>query len=278
MSKLLLVDGHNLLFQMYYGMPNSVKRGGVELRGVIGFLGALHKILAMVRPTHAAVFFDSEDAGDRRALLPEYKANRPDWSAMPEEETPFPSLPYIYDALACEEIACKEIHGCEVDDVMAAYAKNCLQNEEMILSSWDSDYFQLVTDRVKILRYRGEDSAICDAETVEARCGVPPKFYADWKALVGDPSDNIRGADKVGPKTAAELIRTYGGLEEILAHKEQIARPKLRAAIAEAEERLLRNASLIRLSGDAPLPFSREEMPAPTRTYRTSDLLSMIGL
>ena len=123
MERLLIVDGHNLLFQMFYGMPaRIINENGVSIGGTLGFVGALLKIIRMTQPTHAVVLFDSEAGSGRTELNPEYKANRTDFSDMPEEETPFSQLPYIYAALDSIGMAHAEAVGYEVDDIVASYA------------------------------------------------------------------------------------------------------------------------------------------------------------
>ena len=100
MEKLLIVDGSNLLFQMFYGMPSRiVNKEGKAIHGTVGFIGALLKTVCMNSPTHVVVLFDGEHHNDRKEVDEAYKANRPDFSLMPEEETPFSQLPDIYRAL-----------------------------------------------------------------------------------------------------------------------------------------------------------------------------------
>ena len=98
MEKLLLIDGSNLLFQMFFGMPaRIVNHRGKPIQGTLGFVGALLKIIRMIQPSHVAVLFDGACENPRRDLDEAYKANRPDWEE--EAETPFDQLPDIYDAL-----------------------------------------------------------------------------------------------------------------------------------------------------------------------------------
>ena len=100
MEKLLVVDGSNLLFQMFYGMPaRIIGKQGQPIQGTVGFVGALLKIIRMTKPTHAVVVFDGECENPRGELDENYKGNRPDYSQMPEEDTPFSQLPDIYAAL-----------------------------------------------------------------------------------------------------------------------------------------------------------------------------------
>ena len=119
--RLLLVDGSNLMFQMFYGMPSRiVNKQGVAIHGVLGFVGAFLRIVGLVEPTHILVVFDGEHENPRVLLDDQYKANRPDFSAMQEEETPFSQMPYIYDALDHMGVKCFETVHFEADDVINA--------------------------------------------------------------------------------------------------------------------------------------------------------------
>lgn len=279
MEKLLIVDGSNLLFQMFYGMPAQIiGPAGRPIQGTLGFVGALLKIIRAENPTHVAVAFDGECENGRCALDEAYKANRPDYSQMPEEETPFSQLPDIYEALNYLGICHQETSDCEADDWIAAMAKTYGAEMPTVIASWDSDLWQLITETVTVLRYRGENSVKCDESYIQNRLGVAPSRYADFKSLTGDHSDNIRGADKVGPKTAAALLHQFGTLEEILAHPEQIAKPSVRASIQQNTARLRLNKLLITLSGAQSVPFSLEEMRWQYRGETTTQVLRAIGL
>lgn len=279
MSRLLLVDGMNLHFQMFFGMPSKFRNeNGIGIWGVVGFVGALNKLINMVEPSHIAVIFDGEGHNPRCDLLEDYKANRPDYSELGDEENPFIQLPLVYEALEAMKIPFCEVHGCECDDVIAAYARRFSGEFEVVISSFDSDYFQLISDKVRVIRYRGLSSAICDAEYVKNKCGVAPEYYADWKSLVGDTADNIKGIFGVGPKTAARLISEYGTLGEMLANIDEICPEKLREKIREGAEILKRNYSLIRLDGDCELPFKIDELLFSAERIKTMDVMRKIGL
>ena len=100
MNRLLIVDGSNLLFQMFFGMPaRIVNEQGKAIQGTLGFVGALLKIIRRTEPTHIVVLFDGEHENERSTLDSDYKANRVDYSETPEEETPFSQLPDVYAAL-----------------------------------------------------------------------------------------------------------------------------------------------------------------------------------
>ena len=277
-NRLLIVDGSNLLFQMFYGMPaRIVNSRGKPIHGTLDFIGALLKIIRRIEPNHLAVLFDGEHENVRAAIQPDYKANRTDYSKMPEKETLFSQLPDIYAALDYLNLRHREAAICEVDDWIAGYVHACEAGSEMIISSFDSDFFQLITDRVSVLRYRGEKTILCTPAYIRKKYGVEPEQFADYKALVGDASDNIKGADKVGPKTAAALLQEYGTLERILENAESIQRPSIQESIQRNAERLRTNYSLIKLHDSVELPFTLLELAYQDRGITTNEVLHAIG-
>lgn len=278
MEKLLVVDGSNLLFQMFYGMPAKiVDKRGKAIHGTLGFVGALLKIIRMTRPTHVAVVFDGECANPRREMDGDYKGNRPDFTQMAEEDTPFSQLPDIYAALDLLGIRHRETTDCEADDWMAGYAKRYGGEMEVVISSQDSDLFQLITDHVHILRYRGEKTVVCDPAYIQEKLGITPAQYAAYKSLTGDTSDNIKGVDKVGPKTAAALMNQFGDLETLLSHGSEIAKPSVRTSVLQSGERIRKNHSLIFLSGAQELPFPLEELAYQDAGLTTREVLRRIS-
>lgn len=279
MDKLLLVDGSNLLFQMFFGMPARIfNRNGKAIHGTIGFVGALLKIIRQVKPTHIAVLFDGEHENGRKTLNADYKANRPDYGKLPEEDCPFTQLPDIYAALDCLNIKHAETETCETDDWIAGYALTYGQNAEIVISSFDSDYFQLLTDNVSVLRYRGVKTAIFTPGYLVSQLGITPAQYADFKSLVGDGADNIKGADKIGPKTAAALLNLFGTLDNLIANADKTERPYIRQAVTVAADRLRTNYKLIKLTGDVSLPFGWNELLYDGVSPTSTEVLNKTGL
>ena len=276
---LLLVDGSNLLFQMFYGMPARITgRQGKPIQGTLGFVGALLKIVRMLQPTHLAVLFDGERENPRSALDGNYKANREDYSQFPEEEVPFSQLPDIYAALDHLGICHQETRDCETDDWMASYALHLGKAYPVTLMSQDSDFFQLITDRVTVLRYRGDHSVLCDVNYIREKLNIEPAQYVDFKSFTGDTADNIRGADQVGPKTAAALLRQFGSLQALLENTDAVAKPSIRASIERNADRLLLNQKLIGLDGRYPVPFTLEQMAYTYRGQTSTEVLTAIGV
>ena len=279
MEKLLIVDGSNLLFQMFYGMPSRiVNKEGKAIHGTVGFIGALLKTVCMNSPTHVVVLFDGEHHNDRKEVDEAYKANRPDFSLMPEEETPFSQLPDIYRALDFLKIKHTETTVCETDDLIASYALQYGDKMQIVISSFDSDFFQLITPNVKIWRYRGEKSQLCGEDYVREKYDVSPCAYADFKCLVGDTADNIKGADKIGVKTAAKLLNAFGSLEGIMQNIDQIGQAGVRSSLQSAKERLQKNRLLIVLNAAQCVPFSLDELAYTNSGVTTGEVLRAIGL
>ena len=275
MEKLLAVDGSNLLFQMFYGMPaRIINHEGKAIQGTLGFLGALLKMIRMVRPTHVVVLFDGERHNPRKDMDTAYKANRPDWEES--QETPFDQLPDIYRALDFLGIRHAETEACETDDWMAGYAESW--KEELVIASFDSDFFQMISHRVQVLRYRGEKSVLCDRDWLWEKYGIRPEQYAAFKALTGDTADNIRGLPGIGPKTAAALMKQFDTLEGLLAGAEEIQKPSVRESVLQNIERLQLNHLLICLKPGEALPFTAEQLRWQDVGCSTTEVLRAIGV
>ena len=279
MKRLLIIDGSNLLFQMFFGMPARITGSdGKGIWGTLGFTGAVIRMIKMTAPTHIIAVFDGEHENSRTETDADYKANRPDFSSVPEDENPFSQLPDIYSALDFMGIRRYETEDCETDDIIASYAKVCAGEYDIVISSHDSDFFQLIGENVRVLRYRGDKSVLCDIDYVLSKTGVMPAGYADFKCLTGDGSDNIKGISGVGPKTAAKLINTYKTLDGLLENIENIEKESLRKAISEGKDRLLKNRRLIQLSGNCKTPINPEDATFSGQSFRTGEVLSAIGL
>lgn len=279
MNRLLIIDGSNLLFQMFFGMPaRIVNEDGKAIQGTLGFVGALLKIIRKTEPTHTVVLFDGEHENNRCALNPDYKANRIDYSTVSNDKNPFSQLPDVYAALDYLAIKHIETTDCEADDLIASYALSCGQKMEIIISSFDSDFFQLITDKVSVLRYRGKKTIICTPEYIMDRFGITPNQYVDFKSLTGDTADNIKGAEKVGVKTAASLLNEFGTLENILSNAEYIKKPSIKESIIKNSEKLRINYKLIKLENTVPLPFRMQELKYCYTGITTSEVLKGIGL
>jgi len=147
-----------------------------------------------------------------------------------------------------------------------------------VIASFDSDFFQLISDNVKVLRYRGNNTVVCDTEYIKNKYGISPYQYADFKSLTGDNSDNIRGAEKVGPKTASSLLNQFGSLHKIINNADKIQKPSIQESIIRNTDRLQINYKLIKLEDKAILPFVFEELAYNYSGVTTNEVLKGIGL
>lgn len=279
MKRLLLIDGSNLLFQMFYGMPSRIVNDrGKAIHGTLGFVGALLKIIRKVNPDYLFVIFDGEHENSRTDVDLNYKAQRTDYSKMPEEENPFSQIYDVYAALDFMGVKHFETTDCESDDLIAGYALEFVKNAEIIISSLDSDFFQLISDKISVLRYRGEKTVICTPEYIKEKFNIVPEQYAAFKALVGDKSDNIKGAEKIGLKTAATLLNEFGSLEEIILGAESIKKPSVRDSVIKNTDKLRANYKIIKLGGYVSRPYALDELEYSYNSITTNEVLVNIGL
>src|SRR5947209_6280578 len=254
MPKLLLLDGHSLAYRAFFALPTDLAtKNGTVTNAVYGFTSMLTKVIADEHPDYIAVAFDAPGGSTYRYDLdPEYKANR--------KETPdlFRSqLPLIHEVLQALEITQLEIPGVEADDVIATLTTQAAdQGIDVVIVTGDRDSYQLVLDpHIKVLyNKRGvSDYALYDEAGIAERClGVTSAQYLDYASLRGDTSDNLPGVPGIGEKTAAKLITTYGNLEGIFEHLDELP-PKQRTNLADAKERVFKNREMSRLTCDVDL-------------------------
>lgn len=279
MKKFLLVDGSNLLFQMFYGMPSRIlNKQGKAIHGVLGFTGALIKILRAAEPDHVLAVFDGENEDSRKAIYSGYKSQRTDYRNIPESENPFSQLYDVYTALDFMGIKHFETRDCEADELIAGYALELAKSGKVIISSSDSDFFQLISDRISVLRYSGGAAVFCTPEYVTEKFGIAPEQYADFKALTGDKSDNIKGAEGIGIKTAAGLLGEYGNLENIIENPLSIKKPSVRASIMKNSGRLILSRTVIKLGPLDSLPLSAGEFEYSYDGITANEVMTGTGL
>lgn len=204
--KLLLIDGHNLLFKMYYGIPNSIKRNGIEIKGVIGFISVILKLYHQLEVYSIIVVFDSESSTEEKKKIdPSYKGNRVDYSQI--ENNPFTQLKMIQECLNYLKIPNFESSHQEADDYIASLCKKFQDQYSIIIVSTDKDFLQLVNKTVFVYSYRGKHSILYDEQEVYSKYQVTPKQIPLYLSLIGDQCDNINGIKGVGPKTAIKKIK-----------------------------------------------------------------------
>ncbi len=242
--KVLLLDGHSLAYRAFYALPPELRtKSGTPTNAVFGFTSMLIKAMQTLGTRHVVAAFDMGAPVERIALRPEYKAQR---IAAPDEFRP--QIGLIHEVLETLGIPIFRSAGVEADDIIAALATRLAgEGVEVNILTADRDFFQLVQPGITVIRnVRGiSETIVFDEAAFREKYGFEPPQYLDYAALRGDPSDNIAGVPGVGEKTAAKLIRTYGSLENVVEHLDELT-PKLRTNLGEAAQRLLENKAFFR--------------------------------
>jgi DNA polymerase-1 len=256
---LLLIDGLSLAYRAFYALPSDLSTPeGTITNAVFGFTSMLVKVLADEQPDGIAVVFDAPGGNFRHELDADYKGTR--------KETPdifVPQIPLIHEVVDALHIPTLQVEGVEADDVIATLAAQAAASGiEVIIVTGDRDSYQLVRDpHVKVLYNRRgvSDYVLYDEAGILERTGVTPAQYPDYAALRGDPSDNLPGVPGIGEKTAAKLVVSYGSLEGIFEHLDELP-PKQRQNLGDARDRVFLNRQMSRLVVDVPLDVRPEDL------------------
>lgn len=277
MKRIVLIDGHNLLFRMFYGIPSSIKNTkGKEIRGLIGFIGSLKKLINEFNPDSLMVVFDSETSRNNNLEIDtEYKASRMDYINIVEEENPFSQLPLIKKALDYLNITYIEIENYEADDYIASIVSNISNNEyQYIIVSTDSDFIQLVSNNTSLYVPRGKNSILYDEKEVIKKYNIPSNKYVIFKSLVGDRSDNIKGISGIGNITASKILK-YETIHDFISNHPDSRYSKL---LLNNEKMIEKNKKLINMNRN--LDVSKivfEELSDKLMNYKTYEIIENIG-
>ncbi len=271
---LFLLDGNSLVFRAFFALPiDLATRSGQVTNAVYGFTSMLVNLMRDHNPSGIGVAFDRPEPTFRDEVIEDYKGNRP--------ETPdllIPQFSLVRDVLGALGLRTLEVPGYEADDILATLATSARDaGRDVVVVTGDRDAFQLVEDpHVKVMYTRKglSDTVVYDEAGIAERYGVPASSYAVLAALRGDPSDNLAGVPGVGEKTAAKLVSTYGALDEIFAHLDELT-PKLRQNMVEHEDRVRRNAKVIPLVRDVPLGLGLDDLAL--RSWDTEEVKRVFG-
>lgn len=254
-EKLVLIDGHSILNRAFYGVPDLTNSQGLHTNAVYGFLNIMFKILEEEQPDYLTVAFDVHAPTFRHEIYKEYKGTR---KPMPGEL--HEQVPAMKQMLQAMGICVVEQAGLEADDILGTIAKRAeRQGMEVSLVSGDRDLLQVATDhiRIRIPKTKGGRTEVEDyyAKDVEAKYQVNPIQFIDLKALMGDTADNIPGVPKVGEKTATELMVTFGSLENIYVHVEEITKKSIRESLIANKDLADLSKTLATINVDAEIAY-----------------------
>lgn len=219
MKILYLFDGSAFLYRSFFALPPLTTSSGFPTGAIYGFLRSILAILKTEKPNYMAIAFDLPAPTQRKLAYSEYKSQRP--------PTPDPlkvQIPVIKELINLLGIRLLEMPGYEADDLIAYLTQKAKKEGFKVkIYSPDKDVLQLVEgSQVVVINPISEE--VFDENKVIEKFGVPPQKLADYLALVGDKTDNIEGVKGVGPKTAINLINTFGSVENILARWDEFKR------------------------------------------------------
>lgn len=258
MGKLFLIDAYAIIYRSYYAFIKNprINSKGLNTSAIIGFMNTINEVLTKEKPTHIAVAFDVGKTF-RNDAFPEYKAQR---EATPEDiRTAVPIIKQLMNAM---RIACLEADGYEADDIIGTLAlKAGAQGIETYMLTPDKDYGQLVRENVYIYRPRyGGGYEKLDEKAVCEKYGITsPLQVIDILALMGDSADNFPGCPGVGPKTATQLIKQFGSVEEMLSRTQEI-KGKLREKVEAAVDDIKMSKFLATIKTDVPIELNIEKL------------------
>ncbi len=257
-EKVLLVDGHSLFHRAFHALPPLSTRDGQPTNAVYGFLQMLLALLEEEQPDYAAVALDVPGPTFRDEIFADYKGHRPPTDEALKAQLPL--LPEVVEALGLSAV---ELEGFEADDVIGTLAaRAAAEGHQVTIVTGDRDLLQLVRDGVEVVTtLRGiKETRRYDLDAVREEYGLEPERLIDLKALAGDSSDNIPGVPGIGEKSAQEILRQMGSLEEALKRVDEIESARIRNRLKENPDQALLSRRLAEIHTDVPVPVRLEEL------------------
>ncbi|HEB94752.1 MAG TPA: DNA polymerase I [Gammaproteobacteria bacterium] len=260
----IMVDGSSYLYRAFHALPPLTSSKGQDTGAIYGVVNMLRKLLDSYQSDRVAVVFDAKGKTFRDDLYEAYKANRP--SMPPELSSQIEPLLAIVRAMGLPLL---QVPGVEADDVIGTLAKKATAaGWHTVISTGDKDLAQLVNPQVTLINTMND--TILDEASVPEKFGVRPDQIIDYLALVGDTSDNIPGVPKVGPKTAAKWLATYGTLDNLVAHADEI-KGKVGESLRDSLDQLSLSKQLATIHCNVDLDVNLDDMsvaPADTEALR----------
>lgn len=258
-----MIDGHAIMYRAFHALPSFTTSKGELVNAVYGFLSIILRVISDLHPTHLVVAFDTPKPTFRNKLYKDYQIQRPKM-----DETLIPQIVRVHQVVREMGIPIFEKDGYEADDVIGTITqrtKNKEQRTEVIVVTGDRDMLQLVNDTTKIyMPVKGlSESKLYGEKEVEEKYGIKPSQIIDYKALVGDQSDNYPGVAGIGPKTAATLLQRFETLEQIYEQVHKIESDKVRKALNENKESAELAKKLATIVTDVPIKVEIDKCKLP---------------
>ena len=268
---IVLIDGFSQIFRGFHAVPDLTNQRGEPINALLSFARFLFSIDESLEASHGAVVLDKGPPAQRLEIYPEYKANRP-----PVPEKLEAQIPVIKEWSAAAGWPVLEKEGAEADDIIAAIS-SARDNYKVRIISADKDLAQLVKDEevIQLIPRKGKMLARLGAEEIKEKHGISPEQIVDYLAMLGDASDNVKGIQGIGEKTAAALLNEFGDIDNILQNISNIQSKKIRETLHQADDTLKRNRRLISL--DRELPENWDGIDSIKRTEPDWDRLIEIA-
>ena len=252
-NRLLLIDANSIVHRAYHALPNLMTSKGAHTGAIYGFLTIFLRIVAELSPTHVAAAFDLKAPTFRHKLYAPYKGTRKPMDAeLAEQFEPLKEL------LALMRVPVVSKEGYEADDILGTLSAHT--DDDTVILTGDRDSFQLVSPTTRIYWTK---KGVSDVEVIDlarlAADGFTPQSFIDYKALRGDPSDNIPGVPGVGEKTAKLLLEQYKTLDEVLNHASEV-KGKLGETLSASREIAELSRTLATIDKDVPLEIDEESL------------------
>jgi DNA polymerase-1 len=258
--RLFLIDGPSLVYRAFFALPESIATStGVPTNAIFGFASMLVKIVTEHGVCPTVVAWDAGTSG-RTELYSEYKAQRRSRPDLLKQQ--WPAMEPLVEAFGYSNV---KVEGYEADDLIASLSERALRSDPPVpvtIVTGDRDVFQLIDEQglVQVMATaRGiTETKVYDHQAVVDRYGIPPALIPDFYGLKGDTSDNIPGVPGIGDKTASELIQSYGGLEDVLAHIADIKGAKRKQNLQEHAQDARVSKRLATVQRDIPMALDLE--------------------
>ena len=255
-KRLIIIDSNSIIHRAFHALPPLTTKKGELVNAVYGFLLVFFKVLREFQPDFVVATFDFPAPTFRHKEFKEYKATRP---KAPDEL--YNQIPKVKEILESFNVPIFEKEGFEADDLIGAIAKLAPKKQilpaiETIILSGDLDTLQLINlhTKVYILKKGVKETILYDEKAVKERYGLSPEQLVDFKALKGDPSDNIPGVPGIGEKTAIKLIKEFGNLENLYSALTGLNQP-LRAKLEEYKDQAFFSKNLAKINQNVEIDF-----------------------
>ncbi|MEA4960513.1 DNA polymerase I [Lutispora sp.] len=275
-DSMIIIDGNSLMHRAFYALPPLTNKDGLHTNVIYGFVNMINKLIEGYKPKYMAIAFDLKGPTFRHKEYAEYKAKRLKMAEDMAEQIPY--LKKVVDAMNIKRL---EIEGFEADDIIGTLSKKSSKHDvDILIVTGDRDAFQLIDENIHVLMTKKGISEMeeYDKEKLISQYGVTPEQVIDLKGLMGDASDNIPGVPGVGEKTALELIKQFGTVENLLENTASIKKNKGRENVENNKEMARLSKRLATIVTEVPIDAPLEDLTYKEPNYEALyELYSMLN-